>query len=436
LIDIDTSTDDQGEATFERWTVALCTALGIRVPELSVSVVFKLRPSRDLSIVESPLRPRSFEVARLKNSVELCPPNCGLIFTQYSIKLPEGLGYHTGSRVLILPRNPPEIAVEVGEALGVELDQPYRLRASHNDPNLYVPEHVTPRQLFEQYIDLCNRPTRSLIKVFLGTVDEKTRESLQELLDPIHADRFQGYSANHTAADFMKQYAPRGAPRLEALLSGSPLIKARRYLVASTPKKKRGYVDIIVESREGLCSEYLKRIGSGRITVKIEETHVDYPKEKSTAMIFVAAGIGIGQTFSLLEYRKFNEGPFGPAVLICEFQKEQHVTVIKEMIQEYVDSKLLQTVIWAFSEDDREGYRSWQEAMRKSVAIIWPVWLHDTSRVYLAGRLGETARELRNILVQMTMNEGGLRDEEASAWTNRHTIVIEDYLKNEKQRVG
>jgi hypothetical protein len=59
--------------------------------------------------------------------------------------------------------------------------------------------------------------------------------------------------------------------------------------------------DIIVQNQEqnGLCSGYLKRIGSGQITVKVEETHIDDRREKATLMGFVAIRVAIGRTFSI-----------------------------------------------------------------------------------------------------------------------------------------
>jgi sulfite reductase alpha subunit-like flavoprotein len=99
-IEIDIGAEDQGEAVFQRWTLAVCTTLGLPMPELAVSAVIRLRPIKDEPVVANPRRPRTFEIARLRGAVELCPPSCGLTITKYSIKLPEGLGYRTGNRIV------------------------------------------------------------------------------------------------------------------------------------------------------------------------------------------------------------------------------------------------------------------------------------------------------------------------------------------------
>jgi sulfite reductase alpha subunit-like flavoprotein len=437
-IEIDSNTDDEGEAAFERWTVVVCTTLGLRVPQLSASVVFHLRATRDTSIIESPLRPRTFEVGRVKARSELCPAGCGLVLTRYEIKLPKGLGYGTGSRAIFLPENPPEIADAVVAALGLEPDQPYRLRASHADPEMFVPEQVTPRQLFAQYIDITARPTRTLVKLFSGVVDDETAEELHALVDAAADQRLAEYAQAHTVADFICQYAVHGSPRIEALLSGCPLTRARRYSIASTPKKRRGYLEVVVESRTvdghpGLCADYLRRIENGRVTVKVEDSNCEYPKDKATPMIVITIGVGISVALGLLEFRKYNEGPFGPLVVIGQFQRKEHAPIIQTVIQEYVDAKLVETVLWAFPEEAEATFHSWQEALEKSVRIVWPIWLDDRCRLYLAGRVRSDAREVREILTRITMTEGGLRDEEASAWTNKHQIFVEDMCDKPKK---
>jgi sulfite reductase alpha subunit-like flavoprotein len=243
------------------------------------------------------------------------------------------------------------------------------------------------------------------------------------------------YAAQNTVADFIVDYALHGRPRLDSLLSGVPLTKVRTYVIASPPKKKRGHLEIIVENhmfgpnkdRAGLCSSYLRNIGTGRITVKIEEGPAQHPRDKDTPLIIIAVGVGIATAFSLLEFRKYSDGQFGPALLVCEFRKEAHIPLIQRQVHAYVEAKLLGTVIWAFSEEEGAQFRSWQEALRQNIELIWPLWLNDKSRVYLSGNLGAAANDLHGIFVKMTMDEGGLRDEEASAWAQKHAVIIEDF---------
>jgi sulfite reductase alpha subunit-like flavoprotein len=403
-------------------------------------VVFKVRPSRDRSIVDAPLRPHNFEISRLKGCSELCPEGSGLTLTRYSVKLPEGLGYRTGARLVILPMNPPDIVIAVAEALGLEADQPYRLRASHPDPDMVIPEHVTARQLFERYVDLCGPPTRGLMKIFLGLVDDESREALHALIDPANETKFIAYTTTRTVADVICEYAPHGNIRIDSLLSGAPLTKPRHYAIASTPKKKRGYLDIIVEEhkfgsnpeRFGLTSSYLRNVASGlsatnRVTMRIEDSGIEYPRDRLTPLIIIAVGVGISVAFGLLEFRKYNEGPYGRALLICEFPKRSQTTLIEQLLSEYVTAQLLDGIMWAYSDDPGVSCHSWQEAITENAETVWEVWVDDRSRVILAGRVGDAGRDLKEILKKMTMIHGSLRNEEASAWTDRHLIVIENF---------
>jgi sulfite reductase alpha subunit-like flavoprotein len=209
-------------------------------------------------------------------------------------------------------------------------------------------------------------------------------------------------------------------------MSVCPLTRARRFSIASSPKKRRGCLAVVVESRAGLCADYLKRVGDGRVTLKIEDSKIEYPKDRSTPIIVIAVGVGIAVAFGLLEFRKYNDGPFGTFLMVGEFGRREQTPVIQSIVKEYVDARLVDTVLWAFSEEDDAACHSWQEALEKNVKIMWPVWVDDRCQVFLAGRVHNGAKELVDILKRITMIEGGLRNEEAAAWTEKHLIVVED----------
>jgi iron-only hydrogenase group A len=374
LIEIDTSAEDHGESSFERWILVLCTTLGLPVPQLSLSVMYKLRPSQQKSIVESPLRPKTFELARIKGRTELCPEGSGMSLLRLEIKLPEGLGYRTGGAAAILPRNPPELAAQVVEALGLEPDQPYRLRRSQENNEFYIPELITTRQLFEQYIDLSCPTTRHLLKVFMQVLNDESRDQLRDLLDLANEYKFQEFTKRTSIADFLIQFAAHGCPRLESLLSGCPLIKARSFGISSTPKKHPGHLELVVEGhQQNMCGRYLSSLTKGHIALKINDEGFDYPKDKGTPLILLSVGAGIGPVLGILQHRKYNAGPFGPAILIAQFPKKAMVTLIEPEVDAFAAEKVLEGVIWVFEEGDDSKYKSWMAAIPAEVRAIWPL---------------------------------------------------------------
>jgi sulfite reductase alpha subunit-like flavoprotein len=324
-----------------------------------------------------------------------------------------------------------ESVLAVCTALFIQPDDPYRLRASQSSPDIFIPEHVTPRHLFEQYVDLSQPPPCALVKLFLTTVESRVQPELQELISSTLAE----YQASHTTMDFILQYGPLGAPRLEALLSACALIAPRRYCAACSPKSGRGYFELVTElhksecepPRIGLCSAFLRANTKIQLAVKIEDGVIQPPKDKGTPFVIIGVGAGIGVAFGLMEFRKHGGGPWGDAIVICEFPRKADAVEVRKRLEEYRAANLLCGILWAFSKETGDDPKSWQEVMRKNVPTIWPVWMDDRSRVFMAGRVGDAEPELKKLLVRMTMNEGGLRDEEAMAWTNRHTIVVEDF---------
>jgi sulfite reductase alpha subunit-like flavoprotein len=147
-------------------------------------------------------------MARLKSSFELCPEGCGFRLIQFAVKLPFGLGFRTGWRALILPRNPMTEVSAVASVFSLDLDQPFRIRASQNLPDMYVPDQVTSRHLFEQYIDLSAAPTRPLAQLFAGVVDQLAQEKWNAIID----DDFAEFANGRTVLDFIQEYAPHGIP--------------------------------------------------------------------------------------------------------------------------------------------------------------------------------------------------------------------------------
>jgi sulfite reductase alpha subunit-like flavoprotein len=227
------------------------------------------------------------------------------------------------------------------------------------------------------------------------------------------------YADRHTVADFICEFGPHGSPRLDTLLSGCPFIRGRTFAMSSSPRRRLGYVEMILWGNTGLCA------------IKIENGSYEYPKDKGTPMIIIAMGSGFGAMMGLLDFRKCVTGPFGLVVVICEFPKKAMVPQIDGMLQESVEAKLLDRVIWTFTEDEGAEWGGWKEALKGNMPLLWPLWMDDRATLFVLGPVGTGSRkDIIDILLRYTMEEGNLRHEEAMAWIERHSIVIDDYQRH------
>jgi sulfite reductase alpha subunit-like flavoprotein len=103
---------------------------------------------------------------------------------------------------------------------------------------------------------------------------------------------------------------------------------------------------------------------------------------------------------------------------------KSQVSQITTILDEYIQAQILVGVIWAFSQDNGPEPKSYLDAVKNHVPELWPLWMDDRSRLYLSGKIGKSAPLLKKLFVSMTMAEGGLRDEEAMAWCDRHPFIV------------
>jgi sulfite reductase alpha subunit-like flavoprotein len=433
FVDIDTSAPDQGEGAFERWVAVFCATRGLEPPAIRMVRPYHIRPSRNKSVADSPLRPNGFEIASLKARERITPETAPLKIWKVSLKLPGGLAYKTGNFAVILPMNPSDLVDSVLERMRLAPAQAYRCRRGDESEELLIPELVSARQLFEQYLDLSTCPTRKLVKLFGECASSAGVDDVIQLLAPSNEDGFAAYMKDRTVGDFICEFTEYGVPELEDLVAACPLIKPRYYAVASAPRTKRGMLELYVgehsfgpdNCREGLCSGFLLS-GPKRISIAIRDGFFDYPTDKLTPIIMIAVEVGIGACMSLIQHRKVYDGSFGPALLIFQFPSRKSAEMIIKEIEQFAAPDVLEA-IYVFPQDSDSRYKSYQEVLQTETKQIWRLWENPAARLYCAGNLGDAAAEIHRLLVLLTITEGGLRDEEAMAYTARHTCLVRDF---------
>jgi sulfite reductase alpha subunit-like flavoprotein len=308
------------------------------------------------------------------------------------------------------------------------------VRAATEGADLFIPELVSARQLLEQYVDLCAAPNRNLLKVFNQAANDEGAAKLSHLLDIKSEDGFASYIQDRSVGEFIAEFAQYGVPPIENFVSAAPGMKPRQYAVASAPRTKRGMLDLYVaehkfgpeKRREGLCSSFLRTRAKRGLCLKIRDGMLDYPTDKGTPIILISSGIGIGACMSLIQHRKVYDGPFGPALLIFQFPDKKSAEMIIAELKTYEDAKVID-VIYVFTEDPDSEYKSFFDVLSHETKAVWKLWEDDRTRMYCAGNIGDISTQLNKALVDLTIKEGGLRDEEAMAYTARHTFYIHNY---------
>jgi sulfite reductase alpha subunit-like flavoprotein len=290
-----------------------------------------------------------------------------------------GLHYEVGDHLAILPRNPADpvetvLSLYSPEITGSELLSVEPIDHLTESP---FPAVLTARELLSQYLDLCGRPSRSFLKqlfLFAHTVD--SRDSLRSLIERDHPDysqeKFEFYTATHTYADVLSQFARIALPPFEYLLSMVPTICPRLYSIASSPLHRENKLELLVvliqwddsfkKHREGLATQYLFNAYSDEtVAVQILTGILQPPKEATTPIVMFGLGTGVAPFRGFLQNRQslLDRGEkVGPATLYVGFRHEKKDYYLKEDYKKWIKSGALTAVHPAFSHDkveERDG---------------------------------------------------------------------------------
>ncbi|OHS94533.1 Iron only hydrogenase large subunit, C-terminal domain containing protein [Tritrichomonas foetus] len=438
--EVDISSSDFGEPNFERWYMVLCYILGVEPPKLEISVLFKMARSKDKSIIKYPLRPNTFTIASLKEISKLDEN-----LTKIVINVSKGTTYEPGDYLQFLPKNPPELVEKVLASLNFTGDEVYKVKSA--DHSSFIPEIISTRQLLEQYLDLCTPPTREMIKIFAECANEEGQALLEELNENGNNEDDNKDNVYHTAAQFCETYSKYGIPELPKLLTCCPKIKPRTFSIL---KHENQQMTVIMQKHvfytqdddkqnstekkehEGLCSSYFSSLINNyfnntekpkdKVAFKVAPGILRYPKSNKTPVIMIAYNLGASSCLALLHHR--TDSTFGDAIV---FYEHTNSAGFQELEKEFHNLHEKGTITNLFIINSTENTSNYNSILENS-KDVWRLWKDDSTVVFFSGNRKSESEETKIIneaFVKTTIKEGGLRDEEAMAYTSRHQFTIE-----------
>lgn len=452
LTKIDTSTEDKGEADFENWCHLLSSSLGLKPPKIEVHLSYSLVKVDDDTVISNPLKPVGFDVATLKSKVQLTPDELNSTNHQmnsYLVKLPKGFSYSVGDVLEILPENPTELVEKTIEALKLNPNEVFLLISNDKTIETYIPEKVSVRQLFSQFLDLNGPPTRSIIRAFLLVANKEGSDRLSEMLEVKPKDEVKRYMKDVNTCEFICEFAKYGIPSVDLILSSCHHIKARQYLISSSPMRNRNIARILVlnhkfgvdNKRNGICTSFLERPKLRSIPIRIVKSSFEMPEDGKAPIIMVAVGCGIAPMLSIIQSR----GPQnGPSLLIFGSTSQKVHHSISEEIENEKKNGGLTDVLFAWSNEniiddvnllktgssheiEKTTCNEIKDIIMKNKSLIWKYWFDDMCSLYYCGIPGSLPDEIKELFLKITIQEGGLSMEEAMAINNRHQIFLEAF---------
>jgi sulfite reductase alpha subunit-like flavoprotein len=374
-----------------------------------------------------PPRPRGFELAEITEVNLLSPEDFHPAMNRIVFRLPEGLTYEMGDQIQVLPRNDPTEVAHVLDALGFPPDTPFTI-----DGDELIPGRLTLSQLFVQFLDLAGLPTRALIAAFHGAADAEGRALLAPLIDPADEWPFKAHLADTSVAETLCQFARYGVPPLDTLIPAIPRMQPRFYAISCTPEANPGHLDILVlevlfgkdNKRRGLTTHFLISPLAKFVPLKTRKGAFRYPPDPESPIIMCALGSGLSPMLALLQHRQAIAPRIGPAILFVGTRFRDNFPLLFRKLGKFQQEGLLNEVYHAVS---REGPKVYvQDLMKQNTERLWDLWQDHRTHFYYCGPKRGVPKDLKEIMLEITVTEGWLSREEAMAFNNRHEWIIEE----------
>ncbi|KAF8179821.1 hypothetical protein K438DRAFT_1842876 [Mycena galopus ATCC 62051] len=443
----DANVDQDGD--FTEWSTRFNMLTGS--PEYknnSVKVAFLPQPSSpgvDSSLSQPPIP--GFVKATVRANIELVdedtPMPRGMRLISFDIS--EDFTYREGDHMEVFPENDPIVVEHLLVALNLVPDAVFSVTevdASVNPKSLAVwlreRGQITLRELLTYYADLSGplqRNNLQLLASFLP-VDDKF-SSLREMLSTASAvsnqekeDAFT--KKNRNFAQLIKNHPILAqALDLQKLLVILRATQPRRYSIASSPlvnshiaKLCVGVEDSQVADYEGLCSGFLKRAEVGHgvwVRSRASQDSFHLPTDPKIPVIMVAAGTGISAFLGFLEHRRAQgiktqeSGGQAPFRLFCGTRHHDMAT-LRAFVHEFIDDGT--AVLDVAYSSDNSPHRFAQQLLTRDGLKIWSS-LSNNGRVYVCGSAERVGAGVRNSLMSIASQIGGVTDPESWVTTLR-----------------
>ncbi|KAF8177903.1 hypothetical protein K438DRAFT_1844867 [Mycena galopus ATCC 62051] len=408
----------------------------------SVKVAFlpqSSSPSVDSSLSQPPIP--GFVRATVHANIELVdedtPMPRGMRLITFDI--PEDFTYREGDHMEVFPENDPTVVEHLLVALNLVPDAVFSVTevdASVNPKSLAVwfreRGQITLRELLTYYADLSGplqRNNLQLLASFLPADDKFS--SLREMLSTAGAvsnqekeDAFA--KENRNFAQLIRNHPILAqALDLQKLLVILRATQPRRYSIASSPlvdsriaKLCVGVEDSQIADYEGLCSGFLKRAEAGHgvwVRSRTSQDSFHLPTDPKIPVIMVAAGTGISAFLGFLEHRRAQgiktQQSGGQAPFRLFYGTRHHdMATLRAFVHEFIDDGT--AILEVAYSSGNSPHRFAQQLLTRDGLKIWSD-LSNNGRVYVCGSAERVGAGVRNSLMSIAEQIGGVTDPES-----------------------
>ncbi|WP_341280938.1 cytochrome P450 [Paenibacillus sp. FSL H8-0537] len=410
---------------------AVTDALGIQMNHIETANPSTLQ----LQFVEGPSQvpyEKTYQAvyATVQNNRELQASESGRSTRHIEILLPEGISYHEGDHIGVLPLNRGENVDRILKRFGMDGSEMICLSTEGSHlAHLPLDRSVNVRELIQSCVEIQVPVTRAqLQELAVHTVCPPHRRELEAMMED---ERYTPYILGNrvTMLELLEQYEACELPFVR-LLELLPPLKPRYYSISSSPLLHPREVSITVGvvkdqawsgkgEYAGVASTYLAERAPGDrvlIFVQTPESGFRLPEEAAAPIIMIGPGTGVAPFRGFLQARsvlKKQGVALGEAHLFYGCRNEMDFLYRDELIQ--FEQEGIVKLHTAFSRVVSEP-KTYVQDLMKQVSSSLVDLMDQRGKIYVCGDASQMAPAVEETLKAAYQERHGAKAEAGDRW--------------------
>ena len=300
------------------------------------------------------------------------------------------VNYKTGANVTIYPKNSEEDVNFIINHLKYDENDYVTYIDGFN--NLPLPQNITIKEAFTNFIDVTSRLSRKFFKkISKFATDKNECEKMIQKSNEFHC-------GSYNFIDILKEY-PSISIDFNSLIKLLSNISGRAYTCCSSKlKNKEGFslaISLVTyenfkdEVKFGLTSKYFKDLYENKkldsMKIIFKEPTFNLPENLSVPMLMISTGTGIAPSIAFLEeLNELKKGNY-EVYLIYGAKNRESDFIFKNELEEFKKNGILKGLFTAFSRDQKDKIYVQDELERNFKENLVDLCVNKKMVIYVCG---------------------------------------------------
>jgi len=342
--------------------------------------------------------------------------------------------------VAVYPTNNTDLVDRLGELLKIDMDTVFTMTNLDEDSSKKhpFPCPTTYRTALLHYVDISAIPRTHILLELAKYTEDNEQKSKLELMSgttPEGKALYQKWIVDDVRhLTHILEDLNSCAPPVDHLLELLPRLQPRFYSIASSAKIHPTSVHIcgvVVEyatptgrTNKGVATTWLReKIAVGedypKVPIYVRRSQFRLPNRVQTPVIMIGPGSGLAPFRGFIQERawqKEQNKPVGPTLLYFGCRNKGHDYIYQDELEAWAENGVLDLHV-AFSRDQAEK-KYVTHLLRETGEKVWKL-LDQGGHLYVCGDAKMMAKDVRNIVKEISQEHGGMSSTEAETFVKK-----------------